>query len=183
MEKQLGLFVAPQENTPEKKVTKNLPQQKKDIVLLVFVDGAARGNPGPAGAGVYITTKDKAPLVKKGYYLGHKTNNQAEYLAFILACVHVRDLVKNDPNTRVIFHSDSQLLVRQIEGIYKIKNEILVALNQIAHKLLRSIFYTITHVERESNSQADKLANVGIDKRGKVSPSVAATLEEVGIKI
>lgn len=198
MEEQLNLFGAP---TPSKKerttttpasavkkeepaVTAEKPAKKgKLIVLHVFVDGAARGNPGPSGAGIYITTQDRVPLIKKGYYLRHKTNNQAEYLAFILACLHVLELIKHEPDTRIVFHSDSQLLVRQIQGIYKVKNETLIGLNHLAHKLLRSMLYTITHVDRESNTHADKLANLGIDKRGKISQAMACALEAHGVTI
>lgn len=189
MEEQLGLFGAartkksavkkPEEITAQDPKPKAVPQ----IVLHVFVDGAARGNPGPSGAGVYITTKDRVPLIKKGYYLRHKTNNQAEYLAFILACLHVQTLIQNEPNTRIVFHSDSQLLVRQIQGIYKVKNEVLIGLHQCAQKLLRSMLYTITHVAREDNTSADALANLGVDKRGKIPQAMAVILEKLGVII
>lgn len=184
MEEQLTLFGVQQASTAQKKQAPP-PEPKKQgfVVLHVFVDGAARGNPGPAGAGVYITTQDHVPLVKKGYYLYHKTNNQAEYLAFILACLHIQELIKHEPETRVVFHSDSQLLVRQIQGIYKVKNEGLIPLHQIAQKFLRTILFTITHVERELNKSADKLANLGIDKRAKISQAMASTLETHGIRI
>lgn len=162
---------------PKEPGSKTMPQ----IVLHVFVDGAARGNPGPSGAGVYITTKDRVPLIKKGYYLKHKTNNQAEYLAFILACLHVQTLIQHEPNTRIIFHSDSQLLVRQIQGMYKVKNEVLIGLHQCAQKLLRTMLYTITHVAREDNTNADALANLGVDKRTKIPQAMAVLLEKLGV--
>lgn len=165
---------------PEKE-TKTTPPHP--ITLMVFVDGAARGNPGPSGAGIYITTQDRVPLIKKGYYLRHKTNNQAEYLALILACLHIQALIKNEPATRVIFHSDSQLLVRQIQGMYKVKNEILIILHQVAQKLLRQIPYSIKHVMREENINADKLANLGVDKKVKITQAMAGALSALGITV
>lgn len=190
MEEQLGLFGTPR--TKKSTATKPAkpaptpdptPKAPPQIVLHVFVDGAARGNPGPSGAGVYITTKDRVPLIKKGYYLRHKTNNQAEYLALILACMHVQTLIQSEPNTRIVFHSDSQLLVRQIQGIYKVKNEILIGLHNCAQKLLRPMLYTITHVARESNTNADALANLGVDKRSKIPQAMAVILEKLGVII
>jgi ribonuclease HI len=190
MEEQLDLFgtplkvkkvvIKPVDEQPE---AKKPPLPKKRITLLVYVDGAARGNPGPSGAGVYIATQDNVPLVKKGYYLHHKTNNQAEYLAFIFACLHIHTLIKNEPPTHIIFHSDSQLLVRQIQGIYKVKNEILIGLHFAAQKLLNMLHFSIVHVDRESNTVADHLANLGVDKKTKVSQAMAAELAALGIKI
>lgn len=189
METQLKLFnqsvLAEKKSSQPKKVViaktelqeKKSPRRTPNVTLLVFVDGAARGNPGQSGAGIYITTQDKVPLIKKGYYLKHQTNNQAEYLALILACIHVNSLIKNEPETHVIFHSDSQLLVRQIQGIYKVKNEILIQLHKIARDLLKSIPYSIVHVEREFNVHADKLANLGIDKKVKIPQAVANVLQ------
>ncbi len=191
MEEQITLFGSPKAHKKHEPATtqhkaedeKKTSSTAKMVILHVFVDGAARGNPGAAGAGVYITTHDRVPLIKKGYYLKHKTNNQAEYLALILACLHIQELVKREPNTRVVFHSDSQLLVRQIQGVYKVKNEILIGLHQAALKLLRPIFYTITHVAREANAHADKLANLGVDKRGKISQAFVSALEAHGVTI
>lgn len=200
MEEQLNLFGAPRTKKPSTATKQppassstekpaNAPAKQSgnktvpQIVLHVFVDGAARGNPGPSGAGVYITTKDRVALIKKGYYLKHKTNNQAEYLAFILACLHVQNLIQHEPNTRIIFHSDSQLLVRQIQGMYKIKNDVLIGLHNCAQKLLRPMLYTITHVAREDNTSADALANLGVDKRTKIPQAMAVLLEKLGIII
>lgn len=190
MEEQINLFGTPQVHKKSKPSVTQIEVEEpkisstaKIVVLHVYVDGAARGNPGPSGAGVYIATQDRVPLIKKGYYLKHKTNNQAEYLALILACLHVQELVKREPNTRVVIHSDSQLLVRQIQGIYKVKNDILIGLHQAALKLLRSVFYTITHVAREANTNADKLANLGVDKKGKISQAFTSALEAHGITI
>ncbi|MBM3886404.1 ribonuclease HI family protein [Candidatus Dependentiae bacterium] len=203
MEEQLNLFgdtspaVAAKKkqsllkSTDQTKVTaQSEPLPKKEILsskqkttVLVFVDGAARGNPGPAGAGIYIATQNRVPLIKKGFYLQHKTNNQAEYLAFIIACLFVQNLIKNEPSTQVVFHSDSQLLVRQIQGIYKVKNEGLLALYAVAKNLLQKFSYSIVHVMREENTNADKLANIGVDKKIKITQDIAGALSAFGITI
>lgn len=131
--------------------------------MQIFIDGAARGNPGPAGAGVFIKT-DTQELVKEGFYLGEKTNNQAEYLALALAAYFLKDIVK-DKNQKVLIISDSELLVKQINGQYKISNPILFKLKNFIDNLLKDINYSIKHVLRENNKIADKLANIGVDKK------------------
>jgi ribonuclease HI len=128
----------------------------------LFVDGASRNNPGPSGAGIYIIKNDHV-VEQLGYYLGIKTNNQAEYLALIIGLLFLnKNRVSGD---YVMICSDSQLLVRQIEGAYKVKNPLLKPLHALAKKLLADIKYTIAHVMREDNSNADELANNGIDKK------------------
>lgn len=134
--------------------------------IQIFVDGAARNNPGPAGAGVYITY-GKDILVKRGFYIGSKTNNQAEYLALALAIFLTRqEIEKNkiqEPNLSVA--SDSELLVKQMQGLYKVKNPELKKIKALATSLLSDISYSIRHVMREKNTIADALANIGIDKK------------------
>ncbi len=175
-----------QDKKPARDAIKTAPAKQPAtpaITLVVFVDGAARGNPGHAGAGVYITTQDRVSLIRKGYYLLHKTNNQAEYMALILACLHVQELIKHEPSTRVIFNSDSQLLVRQIQGLYKVRNEVLITLHRVALKLLRNINYSIRHVMREENTNADKLANFGVDKKIKITQAMAGALSALGVTV
>jgi ribonuclease HI len=134
----------------------------------IYVDGASRGNPGRAGAGVFVKDKTK-PLIKKGFYLGKKTNNQAEYLALAIALFLLQDkhaALKNDGNiVHLVIHSDSLLLVKQLQGLYAIKNPILKELNSCIMKLLQSYSYDIKHVYRAANTIADSLANDGIDKK------------------
>ena len=131
----------------------------------LFVDGAARNNPGPAGAGIYII-KNGEPAVKQGFFLGKKTNNQAEYLALVLGiCLALELMGKLD--TLKIF-SDSELLVRQIKGIYAVKNAELRILHERAKTLLSSVKYSAHHIMRERNAIADALANHGVDKKIKV---------------
>ena len=134
----------------------------------IFVDGAARGNPGPAGAGIYILNSEQK--IQEAYFLGEKTNNQAEYLALVLALFLLKQKI-DDANLKNIFltvHSDSELLVRQLCGFYKIKNPVLIKLHGLIKQLLHGVNHKFTHVVREKNKIADKLANEGIDKKKKI---------------
>jgi len=146
----------------------------------VFIDGASRNNPGPAGAGVHILKNDKLVL-EKGFYLGLKTNNQAEYLALLLGIFYVKkNLCKDD---MLLIVSDSQLLVRQMEGAYRVKNVDLKPLYQLANQLLHGINYSILHVLREDNKDADRMANVGLDKRSRVPSDFLQVLQRYEIQL
>lgn len=137
----------------------------------LYVDGAARNNPGPAGAGIYIT-KDGEPFVQQGFYLGVKTNNQAEYLALLLGVYSAGlHMSKGDALT---IKSDSELLVRQLNGVYKVKNPGLTQLYHGVRSYLQTLHYIIQHVPREQNKIADKLANMGIDKKIEVPQELLA---------
>ncbi len=146
----------------------------------LFIDGAARNNPGLAGAGVYIL-KDDQPFEKKGFFLGSKTNNQAEYLALLLGLIFLKQYIQSGDLVLVV--SDSELLVKQIKGIYKVKNSALKPLNMAAKKLLIGIDYDIAHVMRENNTQADALANQGIDDRIRIPQEFLAILERHEISL
>lgn len=128
----------------------------------LYIDGASRNNPGPAGAGVYLT-KNNVAVIKQGFFLGIKTNNQAEYLALLLGlhCAE-RHMQKGD---FLVISSDSQLLVRQLTGEYTVKHPELKILFQLIRERLVTLDYAIRHVMRNDNKIADHLANVGIDKR------------------
>lgn len=131
----------------------------------LFIDGASRNNPGPAGAGIYLL-KDNICILEKGFYLGSKTNNQAEYIALIIGLDLSLQLIKPELNNNILnIFSDSLLLVNQIKGIYKVKNPDLILLYQKSKNLLSACQYQITHVLREKNKFADKLANYGIDNK------------------
>jgi len=126
----------------------------------IFTDGAARGNPGPAGAGGVILDGDGKELGSVCRYLGEMTNNQAEYHALLLALKEALRLKIG----RVAVFCDSELMVRQILGQYKVKNEGLQPLFQEAIKLSKEFAsFNINHVMRERNKAADKLANLAID--------------------
>jgi ribonuclease HI len=128
---------------------------------LVMVDGAARGNPGPAGCGAVICDDKGAVVRELSRYLGHATNNVAEYEALVMGLEALIELKRN----RIVVQSDSQLLVRQLNGEYRVKDEKLRLLYQRAIGLLRQFgSYRIVHVRRELNKAADRLANRGIDQ-------------------
>lgn len=146
----------------------------------LYIDGAARNNPGPAGVGIYLL-KDGTPVEKKGFFVGSKTNNQAEYLALILGLYYVKWHV--DAGSAVHIISDSQLLVRQLEGSYRIKNEGLKPLYTLAQKWMHEYHCTLMHIMREENIVADSLANIGIDKRTLLPNDVVDLLEQHDIKI
>lgn len=129
-------------------------------LLKIYTDGAARGNPGPAGAGWVILGDQGRELVQKKKYLGELTNNQAEYQALLYA---LEDAQKLGGKGLCLF-ADSELMVRQINGDYKVKNEGLKPLFQKALLTLSKFQeYTINHIPREQNAKADQLANEAID--------------------
>jgi ribonuclease HI len=133
---------------------------------LLMVDGAARGNPGDAGCGAAIVDRNGTVVKELSRYLGHTTNNVAEYEGLLMGLEALLQLGKK----RICVQSDSQLLVRQLNGEYRVKDEKLKALFQNAMALLRQFeTYRIFHVPRELNKLADRLANKGIDEANKKS--------------
>lgn len=129
--------------------------------LTLYTDGAARGNPGPAGAGWVIKNDQGSVLAESCHYLGELTNNQAEYRALLLA---LEEASKFGAETLQLF-ADSELMVKQIKGEYKVKNEGLRSLfRQAVLTLSKFRGYTIHYIPREKNSEADALANKAIDE-------------------
>jgi ribonuclease HI len=127
----------------------------------VYSDGAARGNPGPAGAGAVLTDLSGNVLARLGRFLGKQTNNVAEYQGLILGLEHARQLGFREVDVR----ADSQLLIRQLKGEYAVRHAGLKPLNAEALRLLRSFDrYELTHVPREENSLADEMSNRAIDE-------------------
>jgi ribonuclease HI len=132
--------------------------------VVVYTDGACRGNPGLSGAGWVIDVQDgPQPCSYTGtLFLGTRTNNEAEYLAAALGLQAAKDLGAQ----KVILRADSELLVRQVLGIYRVKNARLVPLHQAVVALSRSFSkFEAQHVRREFNSRADHQANLAIDNR------------------
>ncbi|HXW86249.1 MAG TPA: ribonuclease HI family protein [Candidatus Bathyarchaeia archaeon] len=127
---------------------------------VLSVDGAARNNPGPAGAGI-VLMKNNALLRKEGFFLGKKTNNQAEYLALLVGLFFARQYMQ--PADHLLIISDSLLLVRQVQGVFKIRNRHLQEYHTLARSLMTGIHAHIEHVLREKNEEADAMANEGID--------------------
>lgn len=128
----------------------------------LFTDGASRGNPGQAGAGAVLLTDDGRELATCSVYLGTCTNNVAEYKALLIGL----DEVLRQGCAEVAVSLDSELIVRQIQGRYKVKNETLLPLfQQVQARLGRMKTWSIAHVPRAQNARADQLANQGIDQK------------------
>jgi ribonuclease HI len=128
--------------------------------LVVHCDGAARGNPGPAGAGAYLTTPDGEVVAEVAEGLGETTNNVAEYTAAILGLERAAALGARD----VLLRSDSQLLVNQLTGRYRVKTAHLQPLHRRVRELAAGFDRVrFEHVPRERNVDADRLANAGVD--------------------
>jgi ribonuclease HI len=144
-----------------------------ECYLIAHSDGGARGNPGPAGYGVVIKDDSGRKLATLSEYLGHQTNNVAEYQGLIAALEYA---LERGPKALKLI-SDSELLVRQIKGIYKVKNARLRDLHARAQELIAQLdWFSIGHALREHNQEADRLANEAMDKgtgRAARSPSPA----------
>lgn len=139
---------SPRENPPEH-------------YLVANSDGGARGNPGPAGYGVVIQDQSGKKVAQLSEYLGHQTNNFAEYQGLIAALEYA---LQHGPKALKLI-SDSELLVRQIKGIYKVKNAALQDLHGRAKELIAQLeWFSIGHALREHNTEADRLANEAMDK-------------------
>jgi ribonuclease HI len=129
--------------------------------IVARVDGGARGNPGPAGYGVVITDQSGRKITELSEYLGHQTNNYAEYRGLIGAL----DYALQHGHQAVQVISDSELLVRQIKGIYKVRNPALQELfAQAKQRIAKLRWFSIDHVLREKNREADHLANKAMDR-------------------
>ncbi len=128
----------------------------------LFVDGASRINPGPAGIGIFIQKNSKS-VYKKGFYIGNKTNNQAEYIALLYGLFVLKKHIVYQDVAYIV--SDSELMIKQLKGEYKVKNAELKKLFKVISSLLENITYTVCHVLREFNKEADALANNCIDKK------------------
>ncbi len=137
--------------------------------LVLRTDGAARGNPGPAGAGAVIEDTGGAVLRELERYLGSRTNNQAEYEALVLG---LRSLLDDPPRrgAAVTACLDSELVVRQLAGRYRVKDPVLRALFDEAEGLIARLpAFDVRHVPRAENQRADHLANRAIDSALQVS--------------
>lgn len=140
-------------------------QKKQNISL--YCDGASRGNPGDAAAGIHIIdTESKEVLYQKGIALGKKTNNEAEYESLIQGIQSVTELAKQEGYSvdRLNIFMDSELVCFQIQGKYKVKKENLKPLHAKAKDNLAHFEnWSITPIPRKENSQADRMANLALD--------------------
>ena len=141
----------------------DVPRPGPPATLRLHVDGASRGNPGEAGFGIHVTGGDGSEVASLYGYLGRATNNVAEYQALL----HGLRFALARGASRVEVFSDSELLVRQVEGRYRVKSPGLQPLHREAKGLLaRFERARIVHVPRERNREADALANRAVDERG-----------------
>lgn len=132
--------------------------------LILQTDGASRGNPGMAGAGIIIADENGRKIETLGKFLGVTTSNQAEYKALIAGLEATR---RYNP-TSVAVHSDSELMVKQMNGQYHVRNPSILPLYLKATELAGLLpEVTFQHVPRERNEQADRVANMAIDTRGR----------------
>jgi ribonuclease HI len=127
---------------------------------LVYVDGAARGNPGPAAAGICLVDPEGRPIRRIGKTLGRLPNNQAEYQALLIAL----DLAASHAPPSLLVRMDSELVVRQMTGRYRVKDPVLQRLHARAEAMIRTIgTVRFEHVPRSLNAEADRLANLALD--------------------
>lgn len=151
---------------PKSAAKKELTPPAGDAIALsrcdkvkVHVDGGAKGNPGPAGIGIVFTNLDGKTVLEEARYIGKATNNVAEYTALITALKILIDGGRRE----AYFFSDSELMVNQMTGAYKVKNEGLMPLVREAQALRRKLDrFQIAHVPREENKRADELVNLAI---------------------
>ena len=138
------------------------------MTVLAFTDGASRGNPGESGIGVVLKDAEGGTIQSTFGYIGTATNNIAEYKA-LLACLALAEKIDCD---HLVVHSDSELMVRQMKGEYKVKNASLKqCIQEVREKLKGASFrFEIKHIDREQNREADDLANLGIDSKTPLRP-------------
>jgi len=135
---------------------------EKGSWLTVYIDGASKGNPGRAGAGIWITDGEGRRRVALGRYLGNKTNNEAEYWALLLGIREAKRL--GGVSIRVF--TDSELIARQVKGLYRVKDLKLRALYKKALQDLKAFAsFEIDSIPREKNQEADRLANEAIQRK------------------
>lgn len=140
---------------------------------MAYIDGGARGNPGPAGYGVVIEDEIGRPVAELSEFLGRQTNNYAEYSGLLAALNYT---LRHDFKALKVV-SDSELMVKQINGEYKVNNATLKELHARAMKMIDQLdYFEIKHVLREKNWDADRLANLAMDRGiAKKAPTVSAT--------
>lgn len=137
--------------------------------IVCYTDGGARGNPGPAGAGAVLAKADGAVIAELSQFLGNATNNFAEYAAVLLALKELKRRFGSKTKTlHIDMRMDSQLIQRQLAGEYQIKEPGLVPQFIEIHNMRVKDFpyITFTHVPREKNKDADRLANDAMDRKG-----------------
>jgi len=133
--------------------------------LKIYTDGGSRGNPGPAGIGVYVINQQQEVVYTESKYIGRATNNESEYKAFLASLEWLKTYLKSTSIDRVEWFLDSKLVVEQVKRNWKIKESRLLEFAQQAWSSLSSLNceFEIFHVKRELNKQADALVNEALD--------------------
>lgn len=132
-------------------------------MLYIYTDGGSRGNPGNAGIGVVIKDDDNKIVKTISKNIGNQTNNYAEYTALIIALFYITTVLKA---TEIMIFADSQLMVNQVNNKYKITSPTIKKLHDRVFTYLRQIpTWSIQHIPREQNKEADSLANQAMDKK------------------
>jgi ribonuclease HI len=135
---------------------------QEGLQLFIHIDGASRGNPGRAGAGIWIRNGMGRTLLEMSRYLGQKTNNEAEYWALLLGLREVKRL----KGKFLHIFTDSELVERQVKGLYRVKDLKLKALHKAVMQTLKEFSsFEIQAIPREQNEEADRLANQAIQRR------------------
>jgi ribonuclease HI len=130
--------------------------------LRLYSDGAARGNPGPSGAGAVLVNTSGQVVARLGKFLGRQTNNYAEYMGLLLGLRRAREMGARE----IEIFADSELLIRQLGGRYQVKSPSLRPLYEEAMRLLNDFYRVkLVHVPREMNQAADEMSNRAIDER------------------
>jgi ribonuclease HI len=149
--------------SPEPQAASRKPQAEAVTGrVAVYSDGASRGNPGPAGAGAVVLDAQGRVIARLGKFLGRHTNNVAEYEGLLLGLRHALQLGAREVDVR----ADSELLIKQLAGAYRVKNEGLKPLFEEAQRLLKRFDkISLRHVPREANTLADEMSNRAIDEK------------------
>ena len=138
------------------------------MTLHAFTDGASRGNPGESGIGLIVKDERGNVVASAHGHIGVTTNNVAEYVALLALLKRARTFTC----ARLVAHSDSELMVRQVNGQYKVKDPVLREYYRKVGRLLASVpfVFELKYVPREQNREADRLANVGIESGKRIAP-------------
>ena len=167
--------MSPQSNEPANSLLWPVETRSQQGTITAFCDGGSRGNPGPAGFGVYIEDEQGAKVAELSEFLGIRTNNFAEYSGLLAAL----EFALRYEHSRLKVISDSELMVKQIKGQYKVKSPDLRPLYEEAKRRIAGLdFFQIQHVLRNKNREADRLANEAMDHgMGKNRSTGVATAE------
>jgi ribonuclease HI len=157
------IYNEPKNRLDAEKFSAHRANSRKEVVmseLVAYVDGGSLGNPGPSGIGVVIDGCESGPI-RIAKWIGHQDNNVAEYMALLEALQCALSLKAKALHV----FSDSQVVVRQMRGEYACRSSRLYSLHWTCRKLARALSFSISHVPREDNAEANQLANTAVRKR------------------